>query len=326
MKKQAEHPFFTFYRNQISKFERRLEAERIRTVRQILITGSLSLILPWGLFSYLMPDGQMFEDLIVIPVLVSIAGLYLCYYFHKSYSRSVKGEIFPRLVKFFGDDFKFSVTSPMSVSQLLHYHIIPYYEREQSEDYITGTVEGIKLRFFETRLTYESGSGKNRRTHVSFQGFFVEFEFPEDFPTELVLKVDLRSAGRGILSTLKIISIFSTFGSSVYQKLNKPKGMSSVRLEDPLFEKIFDAYSPDQIKARVLLNPVFMEQMTAMAKMHEGCTEASFFHRKLLVKVDSKNLFELKSVFKKLDLFKESRDFYRDIYILFQMAFLLRKK
>ena len=41
---------------------------------------------------------------------------------------------------------------------------------------------------------------------------------------------------------------------------SKMSGLESVKLEDPKFEKLFDVYGNDQIEARYLLTPSFMER------------------------------------------------------------------
>jgi Protein of unknown function (DUF3137) len=46
--------------------------------------------------------------------------------------------------------------------------------------------------------------------------------------------------------------------------------MEPVRLEDPRFEGRFEAYSDDQIEARALLTPAFMERFMALASSSGG--------------------------------------------------------
>jgi hypothetical protein len=39
-----------------------------------------------------------------------------------------------------------------------------------------------------------------------------------------------------------------------------------VRLEDPVFEKVYEVYGTDQVAARALLNPAFMEKMLKLGE------------------------------------------------------------
>jgi len=42
-----------------------------------------------------------------------------------------------------------------------------------------------------------------------------------------------------------------------------------VRLEDPVFEKIYEVYGTDQVASRALLNPAFMERLRALGALSD---------------------------------------------------------
>ena len=57
-----------------------------------------------------------------------------------------------------------------------------------------------------------------------------------------------------------------------------PPGLRKVGLEDPHFEKIFEVFGDDQVEARAILTPVFMEELVALETAYAGlphCAAAS---------------------------------------------------
>lgn len=80
---------------------------------------------------------------------------------------------------------------------------------------------------------------------------------------------DLRTAGSlkpgfsGIVATVKCNKKFSatTVVVPVVETYKPYAGMQKVELEDPLFSKLYNVYSTDQVEARYLLTTSFMERM-----------------------------------------------------------------
>jgi hypothetical protein len=80
------------------------------------------------------------------------------------------------------------------------------------------------------------------------------------------------------------------------------KSMPKVALEDKAFEKIFEVYSSDQVEARYLLTPTFMERLKRLNLSHDGVVRAAFVGQKIFIALPyDKNLFEV-------NLFKDAYD------------------
>ena len=59
-----------------------------------------------------------------------------------------------------------------------------------------------------------------------------------------------------------------------------------IRLEDPRFEKMFEVYGTDQVEARYLLTPTFMERMMELAELFgQKSVELAFFEDRLLLSI-----------------------------------------
>ena len=75
-----------------------------------------------------------------------------------------------------------------------------------------------------------------------------------------------------------------------------------IKLEDPKFEKRFRVFSEDEIEARYLVTPVFMERfLNLTTSFGTNKAKCSFFNNKIMFAISTKkNLFELGSLYKPL--------------------------
>ena len=80
-----------------------------------------------------------------------------------------------------------------------------------------------------------------------------------------------------------------------------PPGLKKVGLEDPHFERIFEVFGDDQVEARVLLTPVFMEALLAIEQAFAGHhIRCGFCEGDFLVAVEGPNRFEIGGMFTSL--------------------------
>ncbi|HHL43769.1 MAG TPA: DUF3137 domain-containing protein [Hellea balneolensis] len=157
--------------------------------------------------------------------------------------------------------------------------LMPSYDRSSFEDQMTGTAHGTRFKFCEAHLERESRDSDGKR-HWStvFRGVLLEIEFPEKFLGKTVV---LRDAG-----------IFNR---------KKFSDMKRVGLVDPKFEKIFEAYGTDQVEARVLLTPTFMQRLVDLEQKFDGKkSRFGFIDRKLYIGIEAPNQFEAGSMMKPL--------------------------
>lgn len=117
------------------------------------------------------------------------------------------------------------------------------YDRVTAEDELIGTYRGLAVSIVE--LTLKAGSGDQER--ISFGGLLVQIELP-----------------RRLVGTTAVIS-----DSGWYDRLRDwlvRQGRERVRLEDPRFDSLYQVWASDQITARALLTPAFMERFLALAQ------------------------------------------------------------
>jgi len=161
--------------------------------------------------------------------------------------REAKEELMPNLCRQIGLEYTESPPDHAiySFDQL---SIIPSYDEKNLEDQIIGKVEDIEFKLLEAKLVKVSRDSKGRtKRSTVFNGFLVEFDFHKNFNGETVITKDHTVIG----------NFFSGFG----------KSGDRVKLEDREFEDEFEVHSTDQVEARYLLTPTFMERVLAFSRL-----------------------------------------------------------
>lgn len=125
---------------------------------------------------------------------------------------------------------------------ILHDH-----DEREFEDAFAGEHLGVDLNFEEVELINVShdSKGRKRRTTV-FDGIAATIQMNKRFSGHTIVKEDRGKIGNWLIDSF-----------------NK---MEAVALEDPRFEDRFEVYSNDQVEARYLLTPAFMERLYAVSQ------------------------------------------------------------
>ncbi|RTR38209.1 DUF3137 domain-containing protein [Shewanella canadensis] len=221
------------------------------------------------------------------------------------YQSDVKLQVFPKIFRYFGDDFIFSPTHSMSMTTLKRSKLLPGYDKAHFDDYVQGTYRGIEIAINELALTKEVRRDKNSETKTVFNGVMVQLSCHKKFNGHTVV---VRSRG----------SLMNFLSDSF-------KRLSRVKLEDPRFEKLFDVFSSDQVEARYLLTVSFMERLQELADCFSGQFQCAFYEDKLLIMLASReNRFELGSIFNGATFEYEFSQINREMRQLFAMIEVLK--
>lgn len=145
-------------------------------------------------------------------------------------------------------------------------------ESESYEDLFTGTRSGAEFELYEAHLTKRSG----KNTITVFRGQVLRIGFPKKFLGTTVVNRDS-------------------------QRWFPPTGLQRVGLESSQFERIFEVFGSDQVEARFLVHPAFMERLMALETAMSGRNlRCAFDDSHLLVAIEGGDLFEVVEVFKPL--------------------------
>ena len=197
----------------------------------------------------------------------------------KSYA---KGKIVSGICTFIGWMFQEKVTLKPDLDLLGQYALIPKgfgsksssSYRASFEDQMSGAAHGAEFHSVESHLERKSDDD----WVTAFRGQIMTLTFPRKFLGQTVV---LRDKG-------------------MFQR-KKHGDMKRVGLVDPVFEKIFEAYSTDQVESRYLLDPAFMQKLVDLERSVDGKKiRFGFIEGQLLIVVETKNRYEAGSMLKPL--------------------------
>ena len=216
--------------------------------------------------------------LIMLIIAVAASPLYL-------YRKKSKNQLMPEFIKYFnGFSYQFEGTINSAIVQKSR--LIKDYNAHSGDDYFSGTYKNVEMivseEEFETvTTTYNNGKRQEHRSTV-FDGIIVLLSMNKDFSGQTVVFQD-----KGLLN--KVVSFTRNLS-----------GLETIRLEDSIFEKEFEAYGSNQVEARYLLTTAFMERMLKLREAYKANRiEFSFFDNRLFITLKtSKNMFEATSLFK----------------------------
>ncbi|MDZ4761845.1 MAG: DUF3137 domain-containing protein [Alphaproteobacteria bacterium] len=202
----------------------------------------------------------------------------------------------------FGMQFEMAPPPPGAMLRCRDLGLVPSWDRAKYEDQLTGQRGDAPFEFFEAHLedkrTTTDGKGNTRTTWVTvFRGQCLAVRFHKPF--EGITKV-FRDAG--------FMNSFMKLG----QKLPR------VKLEDPVFEKAFEVYGSDQVEARFILTPDFMERLLLLEKTFEGKQlRCAFSGGEMFLCVAGKNLLEPGSMHRPMDDLNRVREMLLDFAAVF---------
>jgi len=224
-----------------------LEAARTAIVHQVnlrLVTrvplGVAAGVGFWIFSQFGRSPGTFFNLLEFMGFGAAIGWYWASHKLSEDYLRLYKDQVLPKLAAQFGAlSYRRAIAPDMSL--LRAQHIFREFDRVVCEDEIFGTYRGMALNIVELKLTY--GSGKEKRTE--FDGLLTTVALPRHLAGVTAVIAD-----NGALGNLE-----DRFGG---------EGREHVAVEDPAFEKAYEVYGTDQVAARALLTPAFMERFLAL--------------------------------------------------------------
>ncbi|MDA9918591.1 DUF3137 domain-containing protein [Erythrobacter sp.] len=161
------------------------------------------------------------------------------------------------------------------------YGLVPDYDRSSFEDRWFGNIEGHGFELYEAHLEERRGSNKNRRWVTVFRGAIIAMEFGRQFHSTTLLQ----RAG-------KHKKWFGLGGRADNVKFAGHQ-LDCVDQVHPAFDDVFDLWSDDQVEARVLVHPSYVEHLIAVEKAFQGeAVRALFTRGSVVIAVESSDLFE----------------------------------
>ncbi len=179
------------------------------------------------------------------------------------------------LARYIGWNFIPKGFRPLSVALFRDLCLLPMFgSADCIEDRITGYVDDLEFTMHELRLVT---NGKNKKVH--FRGQIFVMDCRQKFMGKTLV---LRDKGK--------------ISHAVTRKVS---GLKRAGFADPVFEKTFEVYTTDQVEARYLLPPDFMQRILDLEAAAGGKNiRFAFSDAKLFIAVETGNSFEPGHYFK----------------------------
>jgi hypothetical protein len=159
--------------------------------------------------------------------------------------------------------------------------LVPGHQRSSFEDHWHGTLEGHPFSLYEAHLEERRGTGRNRRWVTVFRGVIITMGFGRRFHSTTLLQ----RAG-------KHRSWFGLGGASERVDFDGHR-LDRVDQVHPDFANVFDLFSDDQVEARVLVHPSYIEHLLEVEQAFGAKELRALFSRgEVILAAASENLFE----------------------------------
>ena len=217
---------------------------------------------------------------LALGVIISIGGMFwISQRILRRIKSETKGHLVGGICDFIGWHFSERVTINPDLERWTENGLLPKkYHRVKLEDQMRGDAHGTSFLAMEAHLEKEVRNGNSKSWVTVFQGTLMFIEFKKKFLGKTVVR-----------------------RNNILHNKKKFADMKKVGLVDPTFEKIFQAYGTDQVEARYLLTPDFMQKLVDLEKSVEGKRiRFAFIDRSLMIAVETKNRFEAGSMLKPL--------------------------
>ncbi|MCE9521234.1 MAG: DUF3137 domain-containing protein [Alphaproteobacteria bacterium] len=209
-----------------------------------------------------------------------VAGYWFAYQPLAAVGTNAKSQSLNSIADAIGCTYDLSAFEKDGLPHFQELRLLPSCDRSDYQDCFRGTHKGCAFAFYEGHLETRHQTKNGTTWRTVFRGQLIRIAFPKKFLGTTVVR---RDAG-----------IFN----SVARWMST---MQRVNLGESRLEKAFEIYSTDQVEARYLIHPVFMERLLALETAFKGARlRCAFIDGDLLVAIEGGDKFELGSMFANL--------------------------
>jgi len=200
-------------------------------------------------------------------------------------ARAIKIGINSAIAHSFGVAYEHDVEPGEEFAAARTYGLVPDFDRSNFEDRWYGTLESHAFNLYEAQLEERRGSGKNQRWVTVFRGVIMQMGFGRSFHSTTLLQ----RAGRH----RKWLGL----GGASDHVAFAGHRLDRVDQVHPAFGEVFALFSDDQVEARVLVHPSYVEHLLRLESAF-GAKElrALFARGAVIIAVEGSDLFESGSI------------------------------
>lgn len=351
--------FWNYYNSDLRQIYQKLEPIRQRYLHRFIrrfafFAGILAFIITLCYTGFIPEKIYNDEDFFKIILFAGLVYIFYMFYPFQAYCEKTKSMVMEKLLSFWGN-FNYS-NGKYSVypSDIENSELFTCYNKADIDDTFTGKYKNTSIAVSEHNLYLHS----NRGDINTFKGILILLKFNKHFTGKTVVRAKFRWVnvfwdnplfmllfGLPLLAAAFISAKTLDFGFAVhffgivtgifglcavlvylfYSFKNKKKAKKHIVLEGIPFLRQWNVTSTDQIKARYILTPVFMENMLNVKKLFHGKhIDFSFFNDKLLIAVHTrKDMFETTSLLTSALRYNKVREVVNQLYSIFSIIDVL---
>lgn len=195
--------------------------------------------------------------------------------------KSIKVGINDAIARSLGITYSHDVEPGEEYAACKRYGLVPKYDRATFEDHWHGTLEGHGFSLYEAHLEERTGSGKSRRWVTVFRGVIITMAFGRRFhSTTLLQRAGKHRTWFGLGSARDEVD----FDGHLLGRVDQVH---------PDFAQVFELYSDDQVEARVLVHPSYIEHLLKLEEAFGAkALRALFVQGQVILTAEGPNLFE----------------------------------
>jgi hypothetical protein len=295
--------FEEFYQAELA--EPLLTFENIR--KKVAMPGFASFgfgILAFVSFAIAQTTGiQIFFVLFFIFLLATIVFSIIFYNRKKNYVAGFKENLVHSIIKFIDPNLSYNPYGHISRKDYEKSGLfLKHPDKYAGDDYVEGWRDKTVFCFSELHTEYKVSSGKNTSWHTIFKGLFFIADFNKHFHGRTYVYSESNPQ----------LGFFTKMFSSFAWNLEK------VKLESAEFENRFVVYSNDQVEARYILTPSFMERLVKLQDMMGDTVSYSFVDTNVYVAIPIRDKLFEPSVFSP-NKYESLGHYYNTIHIVFDV-------
>lgn len=179
--------------------------------------------------------------------------------------------------------------------------LVGSFNQSNFEDEVSGRYDGLDFSLVDAHLKHRD----DKNTRTVFRGLLAAFEMNKSFHGRTLV---LRDGG-----------MIGNFLGGIGKKLER------VGLEDPRFERAYEVYSSDQVEARYLLTPAFMDRLIALEAQLGSKVRLAFDRNSLLMSIElNRDAFNVGKLDAPLADKRRLRGIVTDLTMIFDVVETLR--
>jgi hypothetical protein len=286
-----EGHFAVFFDARIAPALKELEAERQVVLKAFWRRTILCAAVIGGAFLLSTP---FLGDRLTVPAVMAFVAIWGLVLFKplKQLGDRAKTRLLTTIAEAMGFTYQLKDFEAPGYERLRGMGLLPKPERTTFDDLFSGERSGAAFAICDANLEREEGSGKDSHWVSVFQGQLIRLSFPKKF---LGVTVVARDAG-------------------LLNMLHRPKDLERVGLGASEFERDFEVYSTDQVEARFLVHPAFMQKLLDMEAAFQGSKlRGMFCDGELLLAVEGVDRFKVGNAFQRFDDMDQCADAASDL-------------